>query len=198
MLTILRPVLLAVGLVLFTCASLARDPDPYEKFRGIDENDEDFSYDSSQDVPWAEESIVKPAAPNLHALTALDIESAPRGFTVLLDTASLTRGKYDDLIRYWLALKSRRGTLNFSYEGMKCNTGEYKLYGYAMPDGKGLRPYAKPRWKPLRNGGRRNYRAELKERYLCQGVTPRPIKEIRALAAGRKKQDIDPYAELLD
>ncbi len=190
---------LMMVLALFAArASLAVDPDPYDRFRGIDENDQDFHYDSNGDAPWAEQAIDKPPAPNPKALRPLDLESAPRGFQVLIDSSSIGKGEYDDVLRYWLVLKSTHGAMNYSYEGMRCGTGEYKLYGYAMPDGGHVRPYARPAWKPLRAtpGGR--YRIELKNDYLCNGAVPRPPVEIRALVAGHDKQEIDPYAELLD
>ncbi len=176
----------------------ARDADPYERFRSIDENDQDFQYDSSGDTPWVEQAIDKPPAPNPKALAPLAVDSAPRGFHVLIDTSSIRNGEHDDVVRFWLVLESSRGVRNYSYEGMRCGTGEYKLYGYAMPDGGRVRPYAHPTWKPLRAtpGGR--YRIELKNDYLCNGATPRRPAEIRALVAGHEKQEIDPYAELLD
>jgi hypothetical protein len=92
-----------------------------------------------------EESLQLPAPPKEDNLLSFD-----PGYVVNLsfyiDAASLKVGETDRIVRYTLVIKSPSGASNISYEGLRCDSFERKIYAYAAPDGSWL-PVRDPQWK---------------------------------------------------
>jgi len=81
------------------------------------------------------------------------------------------------------------------YEGIKCNSDEYKTYAYENKWKKGKVNISKvAKWLPIESRGHNAFRFELKKYYFCSDVLPRPIKDIQDLIAGYKSttSDYDP------
>lgn len=55
------------------------------------------------------------------------------GFRFFIDAASLAVGD-DGIVRYVLLARSPNGVDNVSFEGLRCATGEYRLYAVARSD----------------------------------------------------------------
>ena len=82
--------------------------------------------------PWAELQAQLPAYPAL--AQALPFEVAAAGHTQFyIDPKSIVVSP-DGVVRYSLIVKSARGALNVSHEGLRCETREKKLYAFGRPD----------------------------------------------------------------
>ena len=154
----------------------------------------DFDYDDSGDVPWKEDRLIDLIPPESANLKQLDIDHPPVGFNVFIDTTSISVSETDGVIRYWLVLKAGKSR-NAMYEGIKCNSDEYKTYAYENKWKKGKVNISKvAKWLPIESRGHNAFRFELKKYYFCSDVLPRPIKDIQDLIAGYKSttSDYDP------
>ncbi len=83
--------------------------------------------------PWDELQAQLPAYPKL--AEALPFEVPPsRPAQFFIDPKSIAIGA-DGVVRYTLIAKSTSGTLNVSYEGLRCETREKKLYAFGRKEG---------------------------------------------------------------
>ena len=154
----------------------------------------DFDYDDSADVPWKEDRLSDLTPPENANLKQLDIDHPPVGFNVYIDTTSISVSETDGVIRYWLVLKAGKSR-NAMYEGIKCNSDEYKTYAYENKWKKGKVNISKvAKWLPIESQGHNAFRFELKKYYFCSDVLPRPVNDIQDLIAGYKSttSDYDP------
>ena len=154
----------------------------------------DYDYDDSGDVPWKEDRLTDLTPPENDNLKQLDIDHPPVGFNVYIDTTSITVSESDSVIRYWLVLKAGKSR-NVMYEGIKCNTNEYKTYAYENKWKKGKVNISKlAKWLPIEAQGHNSFRFELKKYFFCSDVLPRPVEDIQDIIAGYKSttSDYDP------
>ena len=81
-----------------------------------------------------------------------------------IDSTSLSVG--EDEIRYTLVTKSRAGAVNISYEGIHCNTLEYRRYAYGHKDGKWVMSKSET-WRKINFYAATRPRALLAQDYFC-------------------------------
>lgn len=130
-----------------------------------------FEVEFDQDKPWTEVTAQLPPYPEAENLIAFDVSSATphRHF---VDVASISIGE-DQVVRYTVVIDAAGGARNVSFEGMRCETGERRLYAYGQPDGS----WSKARtagWEPIRFRLQRSYHKALYEDHFCpDGVTVR-------------------------
>ena len=82
----------------------------------------------------------------------------------LIDGNSLSVGS-DGVIRYTLLVISVSGAKNISYEGLRCETAERRVYAFGRPD----KTWSKARgnqWSRLQ-GGSNNHYVDLATNYFC-------------------------------
>lgn len=84
--------------------------------------------------PFAEDKVKLPPAPKAEDLIRFDAGPTRRGFQHFVDGASLSLGE-DGVIRYTLVITSDAGARNVTYEGMRCQSSERKIYAFGRPDG---------------------------------------------------------------
>jgi hypothetical protein len=121
-------------------------------------------FDPSLVPQWKESVVEPPPYPddrNLIALPALPGDS----LKVFVDRASLSRAD-DYVLRFTLVIESGSGARNVLFEGIRCETGEYKTYGYGAAGGK-LEPLKTATWRPIENLGQNAYRWRLYRHYVC-------------------------------
>jgi hypothetical protein len=92
----------------------------------------DSDFDDEQ-KPWDELQTQLPAYPDLAKALPFEV-SSPRSNRFLIDPKSIVVGD-DGVVRYSLIAQSSSGVLNVSYEGMRCETREKKLYAFGRKDG---------------------------------------------------------------
>jgi len=88
-------------------------------------------------------------------------------FRFFIDAASVSVGS-DRVVRYTLIARSSSGVVNVSYEGIRCETGSYKVYAFGN-DGRWS-----PRdseWRDIEPKSVARWHQELRANYFCLGRT---------------------------
>lgn len=152
--------------------------------------DEEFE---DEQKPWEEIAVQLPPAPVADNLLPFYVSpTATQQFAV--DAKSLTVDT-DDVVRYTLVTKSPEGATNISYEGIRCLTGEKKLYAFGRPDGSWSRS-RRNEWMPVTGRMVSAHHAILAREYFCQeGTVAGSARDIlqrlryqRPISASRIKQ----------
>jgi hypothetical protein len=140
----------------------------------------EFARDLEEDNrPWQEADVKLPAPPKAADLIPF-VVSPTSSNRYFVDFASLSVGA-DDVVRYTALVRTEGGAENVSYEGMRCETRERKLYAFGHPDGSWSRNrYA--RWEPIHMHEDNSYRRELYNSYFCTGGMGKPqLKRIQQM-----------------
>ena len=126
-----------------------------------------------------EQDVAPPRAPGGAGLVPLEVTDVP-GFRFFVDPASVSVGA-DRVVRYTLVARSPQGVDNVTFEGMRCETREYRIYAV----GHGDRSWStrETPWQTLRGSAVAPARRALERDYFCRG--PRPRNRDEALAALR-------------
>jgi hypothetical protein len=127
--------------------------------------EEDFD---DREKSWKEIAVQLPAAPLDENLMPFDV-----GPTVTLasaiDAKSLSIGT-DGVVRYTLVTKSAGGAKNVSYEGIRCQSKEKKLYAFGHADGSWGRS-RRDGWEPLKSDSIGPQQVALASDYFCRDGT---------------------------
>ena len=95
---------------------------------------------------WEAQKALLPAYPKEENLVSIYVGRAlPFSFSV--DRASVTVGR-DGVVRYTLVARSSSGATNVSYEGIRCETYERRVYGFGRSDGT-WSPARSSQWTPI-------------------------------------------------
>lgn len=127
--------------------------------------EEDFDDKYKQ---WQEIAIQLPPAPKPENLLPFYVSpTATQSFAV--DASSLTIGT-DGVVRYTLVSASPAGARNVSYEGIRCQAHERKLYAFGQPDGSWSRS-RRDQWERIEDNSANRQHAALAKDYLCENLT---------------------------
>ena len=107
-----------------------------------------------------------------------------------IDPASVSLGG-DGVTRYTLVVRTVRGVVNVSHEGMRCPTAEWKMYATGRPDGSWAR-VPMPRWRKVDLNGTNDVRRILAEDVMCDkdGAPPKDVATV--IARVRKSNVVVP------
>lgn len=102
-----------------------------------------------------------------------------------IDPESLSNGA-DGVVRYVVVAASASGTINAIYEGVRCNTGEVKVYARHYPDS-GWKATASPAWQKIGAGAAQRHTLEIVRNGLCtsDGRPRTPAEILRDLRIGK-------------
>jgi hypothetical protein len=128
-----------------------------------------------------DEPVVLPAYPERRELIEFAVDAAG-GFRFFIDPASLSVGS-DGEVRYVLVARSAEGGENVSFEGMRCNSAELRLYAF----GRGGAWTGMPgEWRSMRERGAQRWHTTLFREFFCPQKDPiRNVREgIQALREG--------------
>ncbi|HRL77231.1 MAG TPA: CNP1-like family protein [Candidatus Accumulibacter phosphatis] len=114
--------------------------------------------------PAPEAEVELPAFPRTENLIPFTV-SATTNNQFLIDSSSLSVGS-DAVVRYTLVIVSPAGARNVSYEGMKCATGERRLYALGRADETWARA-RNDQWKRISNSTLNRHHAALFSEYFC-------------------------------
>lgn len=89
--------------------------------------------------------------------------------TFMIDGQSLLLTK-DGIIRFSLVATSNSGAKNISYEGIRCETGEKKIYALGRADGT-WSTLRNPTWTRIYGNSFNNHHSILAHDYFCEGST---------------------------
>ena len=117
-------------------------------------------------VAWQEVQAQMPSAPVDADLLAFEVEGRP-GFRYAIDRKSLAVGG-DGVTRYSIVITSSTGVRTINFEGMRCATGERKIYAFGRADG-GWSKNRAARWDYIRARVAGSYHSILFHDFLCAG-----------------------------
>ncbi len=130
--------------------------------------------DDEDKKPWLELEVPPPPAPRTENLIAFDPGSVmPHRFYI--DATSVSVGT-DGVVRYTLVIKTAGGATNTTFEGMRCQTQEQKIYAVGNPDGKWV-PARDPRWKRIESRDFNRHHGVLYLDFMC------PDRHVRMVTA---------------
>lgn len=135
------------------------------------------------DPNWREMEVSMPPAPNEQSLRRFFVTAAAQN-AFYVDEASLDVGE-DGVVRYVLVVRTSGGAENVTFEGIRCNSGEQRLYAHGRPDGEWV-PARRSEWSPIRANSYNMPQAVLAVQHFCDGPAgPRNRSEaIRGLRHG--------------
>jgi len=123
---------------------------------------------SGPDPNWREGEIVYPPAFSGEGLREFYVSAAsPNRF--LVDENSLSVDS-DGVVRYVLVVRTSGGAENVTFEGIRCESGERRIYATARADG-GWSPARRSGWEPIGSGSYNQPRSALARNYFCDGST---------------------------
>ncbi len=162
--------LLAAAVLLLPLAAAAQGQQPRDRAADLI----DFGADKNKQ----EAEVPPPAPPQPGNLIRYDI-GRPTSMTFYVDSASVSLMQ-DGVIRFTSVAKGEGSSQNVAYEGMRCDTREYKTYAYGKADGTWYvlkepqwRSPAPPRpWMPCAMAGTRRRSISTGTR-RCRGGSPR-------------------------
>lgn len=136
-----------------------------------------------EELIWEEIQPQLPAAPKEAALLPFFVSASTQN-RFFVDGDSISVGS-DGVVRYALVVVSAAGARNVSYEGIRCDTGERRLYAFGRADGS----WSKARgnaWVKIKDSSLNRQHAALYNEYFCPiGNIVRDADEARmALRAG--------------
>jgi len=132
---------------------------------------------------WDELPTQLPAFPKDENLEPFYV-SAIAGNDYAIDKSTLDVGK-DGVVHYVLVIKTRGGAKNVSYEGMRCETRERKIYAVGHDDGSWVRS-REAQWQGVSGRSLLSYHRALADDFFCpQGVMVRnPAQALQNIKAG--------------
>ncbi|MGN6084428.1 CNP1-like family protein [Trinickia sp.] len=134
-------------------------------------DDTPFHYLLDRTSEWTENKVdTLPALPNARDLIDFDVsQNTPLHFAV--DGKSLDVGS-DGVVRYTVVITSPTGARNVNYEGIRCDTYEWRLYAGLNADHDGWDRTVANDWTRIENGNLNAYHAALYQDYFCQNKVP--------------------------
>ncbi|MBI3042826.1 MAG: CNP1-like family protein [Betaproteobacteria bacterium] len=125
--------------------------------------------------PWKEIEAKIPPYPATASLVAFDAGGAsPHRFFV--DARSLSIGD-DGVVRYTLVIKTAGGATNVTFEGIRCDTRQQKVYALGRADGSWARA-RNPEWRRIEYHDVNRHHITLYADYFCvDGEPMRSVKE---------------------
>jgi hypothetical protein len=135
-------------------------------------DDSAFVYLLDRKGEWQENKIESlPALPQADAkLLPFDVSNnSPLRFAI--DPASLTVGT-DGVVRYTVVISSPGGAHNVNYEGIRCDTYEWRLYASLDADHNGWDQTVANNWSRIENGTLNAYQSRLYQDYFCANKMP--------------------------
>jgi hypothetical protein len=128
---------------------------------------------------WEETEVKIPTAPPSKDLKPFYVSPTTQ-LKFALDAPSIVFGK-DEVIRYVVVITSSSGAQQVTYEGIRCEKYEWRLYATMQSDGKWSKS-PNSRWQVIKNTSYNSYHAALVRDAFCDNSIPRrSAKEIIAL-----------------
>jgi len=120
--------------------------------------------DKPEEKVFEESTWTLPAPPQDADL--LTFYAGMSGLSFSIDAKSLTVDK-DGVARFTMVATSKSGAKSVSYEGIRCETREHKLYASGHPDGTWGKA-RDPQWLPIPTTGTNLQHHSLAEDYICK------------------------------
>lgn len=150
----------AAGLLLAGCSNT-----PSNKDDGV------FTYLLDRTPTWTENKVdALPPLPQAGNLLPFEVsQNTPLQFAV--DPKALSVGS-DGVVRYTVVVTSPSGARNVNYEGIRCDTYEWRLYAGLNAEHDGWDRTVANDWRRIENGNLNAYQSALYQDYFCTSKTP--------------------------
>lgn len=135
-------------------------------------------YAAPEERQWKELALELPPYPDPARLRGGELVITGAELTYQLDVDSI-RVDADEVVRYAIVIISSTGARNVFYEGIRCQTAEYKSYAYGSQGQWSTAVY--PRWQSIGRSGSSSHRRELFLYYFCNKYY-RPVTREEVLA----------------
>ena len=138
--------------------------------------------DDLDSKPWEAQQKLLPPYPKDTGLIAFDV-APTRPFAFLVDPASVSIAD-GGVVRFTLVARSSSGAMNVSYEAIRCETLERKVYAFGRSDG----TWSKARntqWLPV-DRAQVNPQMTLANDFFCTGRIETPEDAVQALRRGNR------------
>jgi hypothetical protein len=152
----------ATGALLAGCSSAGK---PTNK------DDSAFVYLFDRKGDWKENTVdTLPSLPQAANLLPFEVSgNTPLAFAI--DSKSLSVGD-DGVVRYTVVVKSPSGAYNVNYEGIRCDTYEWRQYAGLNADHDGWDDKVATPFARIENGNLNAYQASLYQDYFCANKIP--------------------------
>lgn len=152
----------ATGVLLAGCSSWGQPPAKDQTA---------FQYLLDEPSNWKENKVdTLPPLPEPANLLSFDVSgNTPLHFS--LDAKSVSIGS-DGVVRYTVVVTSPAGARNVNYEGIRCDTYEWRLYAGLDADHNGWDRTVANDWTRIENGELNAYHATLYQDYFCANKMP--------------------------
>lgn len=170
--------LLALALISLIAAPAAADSQDTLWGDGYVKKQYDYDADARA---WQETEAALPPYPRAEGLVEFSVGPGTRR-RHFIDPASLQVGA-DGVVRYSVVIRGEGGAQNVNFEGLRCATGERKLYAFGRPDknnpaGGVWSPNRRARWETIPARQADSYHRELFFHYLCTVDTAGDLNKI--------------------
>ena len=132
---------------------------------GYSENEDDVPFQDEK--AWQEANVQLPPAPQEANLVEYFVSPLTTAKS-FVDLNSLSIGS-DKVVRFTLITKTSGGAVNTSYEGIRCESYEKKIYAFGRPDGSWT-PARGAQWKQISDYGSNRQEAALYKDYFCENA----------------------------
>ncbi|RDK04770.1 CNP1-like family protein [Paraburkholderia lacunae] len=152
----------ATGALLAGCSSAGKS---------TNKDDSAFTYLLDRQTTWVENKVdTLPPLPQDSNLLPFEVSgNTPLQFSV--DKNALSVGT-DGVVRYTVVVTSPSGARNVNYEGIRCDTYEWRLYAGLNADHDGWDRAVANDFTRIENGALNAYQAALYQDYMCANKIP--------------------------
>jgi len=137
---------------------------------------------------WKEKGVALPPYPEEDDFLEFPVDDPRERFRYFIDGRNLSVGD-DGVVRYTLVIRSPSGGKNISFEGMRCDSNEFKVYAYGGSRGQ-LKPLKAPQWEQIKRQGPYRYHITLQQLYFCETDRYKPydVEEILRLLGEKPRR----------
>jgi CNP1-like family len=156
----------AAGALLAACSNTPTTSSPT-----TNKDDSTFAYLLDRKSNWTENKVATlPSLPIEADLLPFDVsQNTPLNFSV--DAKSVDVGS-DGVVRYTVVVTSPSGARNVNYEGIRCDTYEWRQYAALNADHDGWDRSVATAWQRIENGNLNAYQAALYQDFFCDNKMP--------------------------
>jgi hypothetical protein len=123
-----------------------------------------FDFDETLVEQWKESDVAVPPYPNDRDLLAVPMPSTGT-LKIYIDRPSISRAP-DRVARFTLVTESPSGARNVFYDGLRCETRQYKTYAIGTAN-RTLVPVENPTWRIIPRPAINAFRDYLYRSYVC-------------------------------
>ena len=153
--------------LLFTALVLTAQPLHADQTNyGYGDQVENMHFDEKYAKKWKESKVTIPPYPDDRNLLPVPM-SATDTLKIFIDDKSISRAP-DLVARFSLVVQSPSGARSVFYEGLRCETRQYKTYAIGT-ENRSFEPVSSPRWRTIPRAEINAFRDNLYRNYICDG-----------------------------